>query len=133
MRDDFISSLELSPEELVAAQSSSQETVKRRRAKKDEFCQIPFRVVVDIMKTGSPPPRVLGVLAALYEHWFRNCRYNPVKLTSAALRKYGVTRMQKSRALKFLEKSGCVWIDHSSGKNPWVTLKWLELKPPPGF
>ena len=132
MRDDYIASLEMSPEELAESQDQ-QETPKRRRTKKDEFCQFPFSVMADIAKVGRPAGGVVGVLAALYELWFRDNHYNPVKLTSAILRKYRVTPNQKLRALRFLEKSGWVWVERSKGKNPWVTLKWLDIKTPPDF
>ena len=67
-------------------------------------------------------------MAALYEMWYRDCHYNPVKLTSRALRKYGVSRWQKYRALKVLEKSGWIWIEREPRKSPFVTMKWLPLK-----
>jgi hypothetical protein len=119
-----IDSLRLSPEELLQY-NTSQEKSKRRRSKKDEFCQIPFYVMADVSRAGCP---VTGVLAALYETWFRDTHYNPVRLTSQILRKYGVTRHQKLRTLKLLEKSGRIWVDREHGKNPFVTLKWLPLK-----
>jgi hypothetical protein len=132
MKDDFVKSLEIPEEELVKVVGSAPAKSKARK-KKDEFCMFPFRVVTDIAKAGRPAGAVVGVLTALYELWFRGNHYNPVRLTSASLRKYRVTPNQKFRALKFLEKSGWIWIDRTNGKNPWVRLRWLDIKPPPGF
>jgi hypothetical protein len=51
-------------------------------------------------------------------------RCNPVKLTSAELRKIGISRQQKFRALKNLERWGLVSVERTNGKNPLVTVFW---------
>ena len=130
MKDEFIESLTI-PEEELAKPDRQQEGPKTSRQKKEEFCMFPFHVMASIAKTGTTVGGVVRVLAALFELWFRDNHYNPVKLTTASLRKYEVSPDQKLRALRFLEKSGQVSVDRSNGKNPWVTLKWLPLKTPP--
>jgi hypothetical protein len=71
---------------------------------------------------------VLAVLATLYELWFTRFNQNPVRLTSYSLRKYGISRHQKIRVLKLLERSGQIAVERSRGENPLVTLKWLPLQ-----
>jgi hypothetical protein len=118
------------PEAVAEWQQAQKELHKTigRRPKKEEFCQLPFHVIASITKVADRTGSVLGVLTALYEIWYRNNHYNPVRLTSAALRKYGVSAGQKRRALKPLERSGQIWVNRQSRRNPLVTLKWLPLK-----
>jgi hypothetical protein len=76
---------------------------------------------------------VLAVLMALFELWYTSGRWdrryrNPVKLTSAYLKRFGVSRGQKLRALKLFEKAGIISVQYRGrGQNPWVTLKWEPL------
>jgi hypothetical protein len=67
----------------------------------------------------------------LYEEWFAHPNhYNPVTLTSYALRRFNISRHQKSRALSVLEKSDVIYVYREKRKNPLVTLTWLPLKNP---
>ena len=67
----------------------------------------------------------LTVLVVLYETWFLDLEHkNPVKLTSESLRLYRVSRGQKDRALKVLEKYGAITVARTLRKNPMVTLNW---------
>ena len=115
-----IEDLRLSEED-VAEFFRKQKTAPSRPRKRG-VCLIPFYVLEEIARAGCPD---VGVLAALYETWFRDNKYNPVRLTSRALEKYGVSRGQKRRSLERLEKSGCIWIERTNRKNPLVTLRWL--------
>jgi hypothetical protein len=67
----------------------------------------------------------LIVVLVLYRLWYKNCGYNPVRLTSHALRKFNLSRYQKLRALKLLEKTGCITVERKVGKNPRITLNWM--------
>jgi hypothetical protein len=65
-------------------------------------------------------------LAVALAIWFlaglRN-RQNDLKLTTAALKRFGVTdRSTKSRALDALEGAGLVHVERQPGKNPIVTI-----------
>jgi hypothetical protein len=54
--------------------------------------------------------------------------YNPVHFTTYNLRRFGLSRDQKWRALRFLEKIGQISITRmGAGKNPMVTLNWVPL------
>jgi hypothetical protein len=130
MSDDFIKSLLIPPEELIHKDGRQKKAGDRSKGNGFEFFQFPVGVMTRIGKA-SNGAGVLGVLLALYELWFTRLNYNPVRLTSRSLRKYGVSRYQKRRALRALEKSGQILIDRSHGKNPLVTLKWLPLKEEP--
>jgi hypothetical protein len=67
----------------------------------------------------------LTVLLVLYETWFLDMEHkNPIKLTSESLRVYKISRGQKSRALKILEKYGAITVAQKPRKNPMVTLNW---------
>ena len=93
------------------------------------FYQFPVAVLDEILQaTLTNRMTVLAVLATLYELWFTRFNQNPVRLTSYSLRKYGISRHQKIRVLRLLEKSGQIAVERSHGKNPLVTLKWLPLQ-----
>jgi len=74
----------------------------------------------------------------LYRTWFLDWEHkNPIKLTSESLRACGISRWQKLRALKILEKYGAITVARTNGKNPMVTLNWqlpfMEHKRPSQF
>jgi hypothetical protein len=101
------------------AQKEPRKPAAVRQAKgRRRFCMFPVEVLAAISKAGRSRTAVLGVLSALYELWFRSKNYNPVRLTTASLRKYGVSPDRKLRALQVLEKSGQIWIDREPRKNP---------------
>ena len=107
----------------------------RRRPKPSvfSFCKFPVKAIEDIIMTPSGkavpgPEALLAVLLVLCQLHFRRFGQNPVRLTSESLRKYNVSRHQKLRALKFLEKAGHIAVQRTGGENPIVTLNWLPLK-----
>ena len=52
---------------------------------------------------------------------------NTVKLTTVYLKKFRVSRWQKPRALKRLEKASQIIVNYSrKGANPQVTLLWIK-------
>jgi DNA-binding transcriptional ArsR family regulator len=63
--------------------------------------------------------------------WFlsglRGGRMDSLKLTSATLERFGVSRSAKSRALKALEKAGLINVRREPRKNPLVTI--LDVPP----
>ena len=61
----------------------------------------------------------------LYEFWRTGGR--PIRLSNAALAEVGVTRVQKSRALKQLEQLGLVTVKRTPNKSPRVVL-FIDLK-----
>jgi hypothetical protein len=72
---------------------------------------------------------ILAVLMALYELWFTDFDHrNPVALTSYNLRRFGLRRKQKYRALQILEEAKLISVDQTNGKNPVVTMTWLPLR-----
>ena len=80
-------------------------------------------VLLSVIKGGYMP--ALTVLLVLYETWFLDLEHkNPIKLTSESLRVYKISRGQKGRALKILEKYGAITVAKKPGKNPMVTLNW---------
>jgi len=84
---------------------------------------VPKKALLQVVKNGYLP--ALTVLVVLYEIWYLDWEHkNPVTLTSENLRAYGVSRGQKLRALKVLEKYGAVTVQRLSGKNPKVVLNW---------
>jgi hypothetical protein len=118
-----------------AAQSTDNGSKPESKAKSDkfEFCILPTKVIRQVRKAGdrrtSQAPWL--ILFTLLELWFTQYNRNPVKLTSRSLRGLDISRYQKLRALKLLEKSGQVQIDRRDGKNPLITLRWLPHKKDP--
>jgi hypothetical protein len=72
---------------------------------------------------------VLATVVALHELWFTHPNHNnPVHFTTYNLRRFGLSRQQKWRALRFLESIGQISIQRMGpGKNPMVTLNWERV------
>jgi hypothetical protein len=87
------------------------------------YVQLPVKYLEKL-----PIPEIL-ILVRLCKLHFRNRGQNPIRLSTSFLQKeYGLSRGQKSRALKSLSKSGMIEVVFTHGKNPMVKLQWLPLK-----
>jgi hypothetical protein len=99
------------------------EIMSQSRYQKLKLLTLSKPALLSIIKGDYMP--ALTVLLVLYETWFLDLGHkNPVKLTSKSLRIYKISRWQKSRALKVLEKYGAITVARTDGKNPMVTLNW---------
>jgi hypothetical protein len=95
------------------------------------FYQLPV-AVLDALIEQHAGWRELAVLCALYEIWFVHPNHhNPVQLSSYTLRRFGISRWQKWKALQVLEKTKQIRVERmGKGKNPKVTLNWLRVVEP---
>jgi hypothetical protein len=99
------------------------EIMSQSRYQKLQVLTLSKPVLLSVIKGGYMP--ALTVLLVLYETWFLDLWHkNPIKLTSESLRVYKISRGQKSRALKILEKYGAITVVKKPRKNPMVTLNW---------
>src|SRR5262249_7099498 len=90
-----------------------------------KFCQFPVSVL-NALITQRANWTAFAVLVALHELWFTHPNhYNPVELASRKLLRLGLSKGQKYRGLKSLEKSGQISVERRARKNPLVTLNWL--------
>jgi hypothetical protein len=71
----------------------------------------------------------LAVLFRLYRNWFSQYQKNPLPLANFDLKGFKISRMQKRRALRVLQKAGLISMEKRRGKTPVVTLLWLARKP----
>jgi hypothetical protein len=114
------------PEEQVRAwQNRSRTKSKRPKKPKPEiqFYQFPKSVLTAIYRAKYMP--ALAVAMAVYEGWFRDFeKKKPIKLTTALLADFGISRDQKYRALKILESSNQFLVERSLRRNPLVMMKW---------
>jgi hypothetical protein len=74
------------------------------------------------------------MVCALSETWFDTGRHrqhlNPFPLDLCDAEKCRLTRMQKSRALKFLILVRLIAVNRRDPKAPLVTLAWVPRYPP---
>ena len=106
-------------------------SIPSRKSKRGgiEFYQFPKAVVDALIQMNYGPAWALA--ATIYKGWYEDYKKrNPVLVTSAILAKYGLTRHQKSRALKILEDSGQYIVERSANRNPLVMMKWKLVKEP---
>jgi hypothetical protein len=96
-----------------------------------QFHQIPVSAVHKLLTVLNSAEPVFTVLLALcelkfnqYEKEKRCKRRAPALLTSRLLKKYGISRKQKRRALQILQRAGLIAVEQGEGKNPLVTMKW---------
>jgi len=92
-----------------------------------EFYQFPKAVVDALIQVNYAPAWALT--AAIYKGWYEDFKKrNPVKLTSALLAEFRVSKKQKSKGLKVLEQSDLFLVERFPGRNPLVTMKWILTK-----
>jgi hypothetical protein len=124
---DFETLRSLTPEEIEKYQAARPTRAKAKASKSSmEFVMIPLHVI----KTLASTIPALAVVAAITKTHYDDIDHNnPIRLTSACLAEFGISRGQKTRVLKFLEKAGLVHVDRRTGRNPLVTVKWkLRIK-----
>ena len=70
---------------------------------------------------------------ALTETWFNTGRHrrhlNPFPLNLCDTEKWGLTRFQKFRALKFLARVKLIAVDRRDPQEPWIILTWVDRYP----
>jgi hypothetical protein len=93
-----------------------------KRKKRDPFVKVPLQSAAAAAKaTGGQ--RFMVWLYLLHRSWFE--KRTTVSLPNGALRKYGISRDIKRKALADLEAVGLVQVDRRPHKNPRVTLTTL--------
>jgi len=91
-----------------------------------EFLLFPTEPMAKLAaELGSPE---LAVLIRLWQRWFARYRKNPVTLARTEIKGFKVSRWQKYRALKKLEKLGFISVEPRPGKTPIITLLWRPPK-----
>jgi hypothetical protein len=120
---DFI----LSPEELAEMKKSPTPASPRKQKRGLEFYQFPKAILIAVFRANYMP--ALALVMAIYEGWYRDFKKrNPVRLTSDLLAEFGVSKDQKSKALKVLEQSGFFVVERFHRRNPLVMMKWILPK-----
>jgi hypothetical protein len=66
----------------------------------------------------------LAILIKLCQRWFVQYQKNPIPLAQTEIKGFKVSRWQKYRALKKLEKWGFISVERRIGKAPIITLLW---------
>jgi hypothetical protein len=119
---DFV----IPPEEIAAMKKQlAAKSAPRKPRKGIEFYQFP-KTVLDELAEGNP---ALLVAMAVYRGWYGDFKKrNPVKLTSAMLAEFGISKDGKYRALKTLSKNTQFIVERFNGRNPLVTMKWILTK-----
>ena len=116
------------PEEIVSRLEKTRQSMldngevrRRPQSKKFDFYRFPAKVLESVAIVSKSP--VFIILCVLYRLRVKTGR-NPVILTSKTLRNFGLSRHQKFRALKLLEKTGHISVERVKGKNPQIMLNW---------
>ena len=89
-----------------------------------EFYKFPTAVVDALIQVNYAPAWALA--AAVYKSWYEDFKKrNPVKLTSARLAEFRISKDQKTKGLKSLEQTGLFLVERPPGRNPLVMMKWI--------
>jgi hypothetical protein len=116
----------VNPEELAAMKIQPPE-ISRKSKRGINFYPFP-KAVVDVLIRANYAP-AWSVVAAVYKGWYADFKKrNPVKLTSALLAEFRVSRGQKLRSLRFLEQSDLFLVERFPRRNPMVTMRWIPIK-----
>ena len=112
-------------------QKSSPQRRESRKGRKIEFLKVD---IIPLRKLAHTHARGItwGMFCALSETWFTTgiCtrHLNPFPLSAVDTKAWGLNRMQKFHALRFLVQNHFITIDRGDPKNPLVTLLWLPLQ-----
>jgi hypothetical protein len=122
--EDFL----VSPEDMLAmAKLPANKSSPPRKPKREMHYWFPKRVLAAIVRTNYMP--TLPIAMAVYQAWYRDFKHrNPVKLTSALLTEFRISKKQKIKGLKFLEQSGQFLVERFPGHNPRVMMNWILPK-----
>ncbi len=85
----------------------------------DTFVKVPLWWAVQAAQA-TKSPKALVWLWLLHRSW--KGRSKTVVMSNAKLKEWGVTRLQKYRALRELEEAGLITVDWRRCKSPVVTL-----------
>jgi hypothetical protein len=91
----------------------------------EKFARIPYERARKLFRHIGGPAWLL--LIELDRLIFTKKR-NPIKLTTEALKSSGLTRWQKERALRRLERAGIIRVERKRGRCPLVTHLWYPLR-----
>jgi hypothetical protein len=118
----------LTSKEIAAWKESPAKLPSSRKPKHEiQFYQFPTAMVDVLVRTNYAPAWRLA--AAVYKGWYKGYKNpNPVRLTSALLIEFRISRYQKWKALRILEQSDLFLVEHSRGRNPLVMMKWKRIK-----
>jgi hypothetical protein len=121
----FIIPEEQITEWLNRARTKSRSSKKPKR--EIQFYQFPKAILTAVFRANYMP--ALALVMAIYEGWYRDFKKrNPVKLSSDLLAEFGVSKDQKSKALKVLEQTGFFVVERFHRRNPLVMMKWILPK-----
>jgi hypothetical protein len=93
----------------------------------ETFARIPHDRALELHRKLSAPAWV--VLIELDRIILKHRGQNPVKFVSARLRRLGLVREMRRRALQQLSTAGVIKIEsRGAGLAPWVTHSWYPLR-----
>jgi hypothetical protein len=93
--------------------------VKPKKRKSKSFGKVPLMwgsKAAKALKT----PRALILALLMHSAW--RAKGEPFTFSNVALKKYGVSRWVKGRALAILEAAGLIKVEHQPGQSPTVTI-----------
>jgi hypothetical protein len=116
------------PEEIAAPEKSSAKSSATSQSKQGiQFYQFPAAVMDALIQTDYTP--VWRLVAAVFKGWYKGHKNpNPVRLTSALLAEFRISKRQEWKALKILEQSNQFLVERSCGRNPLVMMRWKPTK-----
>jgi hypothetical protein len=89
------------------------------KSKKDPFVRLPLWFAVEAAKATKTPAALVWV-ELVYQSWKAKSLTFP--LSNGRLKKAGVSREIKRRALRDLERAGLIMVERRHGRAPRVTL-----------
>lgn len=98
------------------------EPTKTRRREAGLFIKVPVPSAIAMTKATRTPKALIGMLL-LHLAWRARSKTFPV--SNEMLKRYGVTRETKRRALAELEAAGLIKVERRRGRAPVVTVTGL--------
>ena len=124
-----LSEFEIPPDQIPAPEAGKRRTKPAKPIRKLKFYLFQPHILEAVLTRfglSTTSAAALGILMALYELRYLDPQHRiKIRLTTKELQRFGISRMQKRRALQMLVNAKLVTLDRTNGKNPQVTAHWL--------
>jgi hypothetical protein len=118
--------------EFAARRRDGDRKPERKKKSRAQFIQVPLAICHKLVDEKANR-FIWAMVCALSETWFTTGRHNqhlnPFPLDRCAAEKWGLTRLQKFRALKFLTRIRLIAVNRRNPKTSLVTLTWVPRYP----
>jgi hypothetical protein len=113
----------LNEKDIAEWKEKSAKSPAAHKPKREMYYWLPEALFKALVQVDCLPAWRLAL--AIYKTWYKDREHrNPVTLTSACLTEFRISKDQKSKGLRRLEKTGLFLVRNFKGRNSQVIMTW---------